>query len=43
MRHMMLLTAVTIEAEGGGFMDPNPETGTTHRGKTYQKATQNLK
>ena len=39
----MLLTAVAIEAEGGGFMAPNPETGTTRQGKTYQEATQNLK
>ena len=43
MRHMMLLTAVMIEAEEGGFMASNPETGTTRRGQTYQEATQNLK
>lgn len=43
MRNMMLLTAVMIEAEEGGFMAPNPETGTIRQGKTYEEATQNLK
>jgi len=40
---MMLLTAVMMKAEEGGFMAPNPETGTTRQGKTSQEATQNLK
>jgi len=39
----MLLTAVITEAEEGGFIALNPETGTTTQGETYQEAIQNLK
>ena len=38
----MLLTAVITEAEEGGFIALNPETGTTTQGETYQEAIQNL-
>jgi predicted RNase H-like HicB family nuclease len=38
----MLLTAVIAEAEEGGFIVLNPETGTTTQGETYQDAIQNL-
>ena len=37
----MLLTAVITEAEEGGFIALNPETGTTTQGETYQEAIQN--
>jgi len=39
----MLLTAVITEAEEGGFVALNPETGTTTQGETYEEAVQNLK
>jgi predicted RNase H-like HicB family nuclease len=39
----MLLTAVITEAEEGGFIALNPETGTTTQGETYQEAVTNLK
>jgi predicted RNase H-like HicB family nuclease len=39
----MLLNAVITEAEEGGFIALNPETGTTTQGETYQEAIQNLK
>ncbi len=39
----MLLTAVITEADEGGFIVLNPETGTTTQGETYQDAIQNLK
>ena len=39
----MLLTAVITEAEEGGFIALNPETGTTTQGETFQEAIQNLK
>jgi predicted RNase H-like HicB family nuclease len=39
----MLPTAVITEAEEGGFVALNPETGTTTQGETYQEAIQNLK
>lgn len=39
----MLLTAVITEAEEGGFIALNPETGTTTQGETFQEAMQNLK
>jgi predicted RNase H-like HicB family nuclease len=39
----MLLTAVITEAEEGGFIAFNPETGTTTQGESYQEAIQNLK
>jgi len=37
----MLLTPVITEAEEGGFIALNPETGTTTQSETYQEA-QNL-
>lgn len=39
----MLLTAVITEAEEGGFIALNPETGTTTQGETFQEAIANLK
>lgn len=39
----MLLTAVITEAEEGGFIALNSETGTTTQGETYQEAIHNLK
>jgi predicted RNase H-like HicB family nuclease len=39
----MLLTAVITEAEEGGYIALNPETGTTTQGDTYQEAVSNLK
>ena len=39
----MLVTAVITEAEEGGFIALNPETGTTTQGETFQEAIQNLK
>jgi predicted RNase H-like HicB family nuclease len=39
----MLLTAVITEAEEGGFVAYNPETGTTTQGENYQEALQHLK
>ena len=39
----MLLTAVITEAEKGGFIALNPETGTTTQGETYQEVIKNLK
>ena len=39
----MLLTAVIREAEEGGFVALNPETGTTTQGETIEEAIQNLK
>ncbi|MCM0045597.1 MAG: type II toxin-antitoxin system HicB family antitoxin [Burkholderiaceae bacterium] len=39
----MLLTAVLTEAEEGGYVAFNPETGTTTRGDTVQEAIANLK
>jgi len=39
----MLLTAIITEAEEGGYIALNPETGTTTQGETYQEAYSNLK
>ena len=39
----MLLTAVFTEAEEGGFVALNPETGTTTQGESYEEAVQNMK
>ncbi len=39
----MLLTAVLTEAEEGGYVALNPETGTTTQGDTVQEAIANLK
>jgi len=38
----MLLTAVLIPAEEGGFVAINPETGTTTQGETVPEAISNL-
>ena len=38
----MLLTAVLIPAEEGGFVAVNPETGTTTQGETIPEAISNL-
>jgi predicted RNase H-like HicB family nuclease len=38
----MLLTAVLIPAEEGGFVALNPETGTTTQGETVSEAVSNL-
>jgi predicted RNase H-like HicB family nuclease len=42
-RNTMLLAVVITEAEEGGFIALNPETGTTTQGETYQEAIHNLK
>ena len=39
----MLLSAVITEAEEGGFIALNPETGTTTQGKSQEEAMENLK
>ena len=39
----MLLTAVLIPAEEGGFVALNPETGTTTQGETFSEAISNLR
>ena len=39
----MLLTAVLIPAEEGGFIALNPETGTTTQGETVPEAISNLR
>jgi predicted RNase H-like HicB family nuclease len=39
----MLLTAVLIPAEEGGFTALNPETGTTSQGETVEDAVANLR
>ncbi len=39
----MLLTAVLIPAEEGGFTALNPETGTTSQGETVEEAIANLR
>ena len=41
-RHMEL-TAVLTQAEEGGFVALNPETGTTTQGETIEEAIDNLK
>ena len=38
----MLLTAVLIPAEEGGFTALNPETGTTSQGESVEEAVANL-
>lgn len=38
----MLLTAVLIPAEEGGFVAYNPETGTTTQGESISEAVTNL-
>ena len=39
----MLLTAVLIPAEEGGFIALNPETGSTTQGETVLEAVANLR
>ena len=39
----MQLTAVLIQAEEGGYIAFNPETGTTTQGETINEAIDNLK
>jgi predicted RNase H-like HicB family nuclease len=39
----MLLTAVLMPAEEGGFVALNPETGTTTQGETVPEALSNLR
>ncbi len=39
----MLLSAVITEADEGGFVAHNPETGTTTQGETQEEAMENLK
>lgn len=39
----MLLSAVLIPAEEGGFVALNPETGTTTQGETVPEAIANLR
>jgi predicted RNase H-like HicB family nuclease len=39
----MVLTAVLIPAEEGGFVALNPETGTTTQGETVPEALENLR
>ena len=39
----MQLTAVLIQAEEGGYIALNPETGTTTQGETMAEALDNLK
>jgi len=38
----MILSAVVSEAEEGGYVAYNPETGTTTQGDTFDEALQNL-
>jgi len=38
----MILTAVITEAEEGGFIALNPETGTTTQGESVEEASANL-
>ncbi len=39
----MILSAVITEAEEGGFVALNPETGTTTQGESLAEAVENLK
>ena len=39
----MILSAVITEAEEGGYVALNPETGTTTQGETLAEAVENLK
>ena len=39
----MLLSVVITEAEEGGFVALNPETGTTTQGESLEEAMENLK
>ncbi|MDP4624854.1 MAG: type II toxin-antitoxin system HicB family antitoxin [Akkermansiaceae bacterium] len=39
----MILSAVITEAEEGGYVSYNPETGTTSQGETLDEAVENLR
>ena len=39
----MILSAVVTEAEEGGYVAINPETGTTTQGETFDQAVSNLR
>ena len=39
----MIFTAVITEAEEGGYVAFNPETGTTTQGETFDEAVSNLR
>ena len=39
----MILSAVITEAEEGGYVALNPETGTTTQGETFDEAVANLR
>ncbi|MEI8039667.1 MAG: type II toxin-antitoxin system HicB family antitoxin [Verrucomicrobiota bacterium] len=39
----MILSAVITEAEEGGFVAFNPETGTTTQGESFDEAVANLR
>ncbi len=39
----MILSAVITEAEAGGYVAFNPETGTTTQGETFAEAVANLR
>ena len=39
----MILSAVITEAEEGGYVAFNPETGTTTQGETFDQAVSNLR
>lgn len=39
----MIFSAVITEAEDGGFIAFNPETGTTTQGETFDEAVANLR
>jgi predicted RNase H-like HicB family nuclease len=39
----MIFSAVITEAEEGGYVAFNPETGTTTQGETFDKAVANLR
>lgn len=41
--HGMILSAVITEADEGGFVALNPETGTTTQGETFDEAMKNLR
>ena len=39
----MILSAVITEADEGGFVAFNPETGTSSQGESFDEAVENLK
>ncbi len=39
----MIFSAVITEAEEGGYVASNPETGTTTQGETFDEAVSNLR